>query len=198
MSKLDFLCPDLANPDPERGFEPLARSAMHERLSESGGKFEAQAGWLVLSALSAHSPADPSVADVSHHAKIEVRGPAPQAANDREIVGIGPDRWLVLCSPDVAGSVRASLEEPGRIVIDQTGALAGLKIEGPEARTLMRRLTDLELDRLPAVGAVAKVPATVLRDGAESFRIFVPQQSADYVCEVVLDAAAVLGGGPAE
>lgn len=197
MSGLDFLCPDLAHPDPERGFEPLARSAMQKRLSGGGGMFEAQAGWLVLTAPLAPHSGGPSVADVSHHAKIEVRGHAPEASNDREIVAIGPDRWLVLCAADVAGSVRASLEEPGRIVIDQTAALAGLKIEGTEARTLMRRLTDLDLDRLPAVGAVAKVPATVLRDGPESFRIFVPQQSADYVCEVVLDAAAVLGRGPA-
>ncbi|MEX2553876.1 MAG: hypothetical protein WD627_12860 [Actinomycetota bacterium] len=197
MSELDFLCPDLAQADPERGFEPLARSAMQRRFSESGGKFEAQAGWLVLTAPSTQRSAGPFVGDVSHQAKIEVRGPAPQAANDREIVAIGPDRWLVLCSGEVAGSVRASVEEPGRIVIDQTAALAGLKIEGAEAQTLMRRLTDLDLDGLPAVGAVAKVPAIVLRDGPESFRIFVPQQSSDYVCEVALDAAAVLGRGPA-
>lgn len=198
MSELDFLSPDLAHSDPDRGFEPRARSAMQTQLSRRGGRFEARGGWLVMSSPLAQGTAGPSVIDVSHHAKIEVRGPAPPAAADREVVAIGPDRWMVLCAGEVAGSVRASLEEPGRIVIDQTAALAGLKIEGPEARTLMRRLTDLELDRLPAVGAVAKVPATVLRDGAESFRIFVPQQSADYVCEVVLDAAAVLGGGPAE
>ena len=197
MSELDFLCPDLAHPDPERGFEPLAHSAMKRRLSDAGGMFEAQAGWLVPSTRSAKRPAGPSVSDISQLTKIEVRGAKPRAADNREIVAVGPHRWLVLCEGDIAGAVRASLEEPGQIVVDQTAALAGLRIEGTECQTLMRRLTDLDLDRLPAVGAVAKVPATVLRDGPEAFRIFLPQQSADYVCEVVLDAAAALAGGAA-
>ena len=50
----------------------------------------------------------------------------------------------------------------------------------------MRRLTDLDLDALPAVGKLAEVPAVVLRDG-DRFRIFFPQELGHYVAEVVLD-----------
>jgi hypothetical protein len=64
-----------------------------------------------------------------------------------------------------------------------TGALAGLEVEGEQA---VRRLTDLDLDALPAAGKVAEVPAVVLRDG-ERFRIFFPQEYGHYVAEVVLD-----------
>jgi hypothetical protein len=65
-----------------------------------------------------------------------------------------------------------------------TGALAGLELEGDRA---MRRLTDLDLDALPAVGKVADVPALLLRDGSR-YRLFFPQEYAHFVGEVVLDA----------
>ncbi|HEY3183656.1 MAG TPA: hypothetical protein VGJ77_12525, partial [Gaiellaceae bacterium] len=71
----------------------------------------------------------------------------------------------------------------GATAIDMTAALAGLELDGERA---LRRLTDLDLDALPAVGKVAEVPAVALRDG-ERFRIFFPQELADYVAEVVLD-----------
>jgi hypothetical protein len=63
------------------------------------------------------------------------------------------------------------------------GARAGVLRVGARA---MRRLTDLDLDALPAAGKVAEVPALVLRDGSR-FRIFFPQEFAHYVGEVVLD-----------
>jgi len=71
---------------------------------------------------------------------------------------------------------------------DLDKGLAGLQVTGER---LLRRLTDLNLDALPATGTVAHVRATVLRDGDE-FRIFFPQEYADHVAEVVLDAAAGL------
>ena len=66
--------------------------------------------------------------------------------------------------------------------------LAGLQVTG---ELLLRRLTDLDLDGLPATGMIAHVRATILRDGDE-FRIFFPQEYADHVAEVVLDAVAGL------
>jgi hypothetical protein len=66
-----------------------------------------------------------------------------------------------------------------------TAALAGVRVEG---ETLMGRLTDLDLDELPAVGPVAHVQAYVLRDG-DVFRLFFPQEYGHYVGEVVVDAA---------
>ena len=116
-----------------------------------------------------------AVRDLSQLGKIEVR-----ADVDAEVVRITPRRALVLCPYEQCAELRARL--PGT-VIDMTGALAGLELEGERA---MRRLTDLDLEALPAAGKVAEVSALVLRD-RERFRIFFPQEFAHYVGEVVLD-----------
>ena len=103
-------------------------------------------------------------------------------------------RALVLCPFERVGAVRAALAHSEEVVLDQTGALAGLRIERPDAETLMRRLTALDLDALPAVGSVAHIQAHVLRDGPTVFRLFFPQEYGDYMGEVVLDAAEGLEG----
>jgi hypothetical protein len=105
-----------------------------------------------------------------------------------EVVPITHRRALVLCDYADASQVRERLHERFDAVFDMTGALAGL---GVRDERLLRRLTDLDLDALPAAGAVAGVPAVVARSG-EGFRIFFPQQYGDSVAEAVLDAAAGL------
>jgi hypothetical protein len=124
-----------------------------------------------------------AVHDLSHLGKIEVRGDVNAIGVPAEVVRITPRRALVLCPFEQCAELRARL--PGT-VIDMTGALAGLELEGERA---MRRLTDLDLEALPAAGKLAEVPALVLRDGSR-FRIFFPQEFAHYVGEVVLDVLA--------
>ncbi|MDX6466770.1 MAG: hypothetical protein QOI27_1810, partial [Gaiellaceae bacterium] len=64
-------------------------------------------------------------------------------------------------------------------------SLAALEIEGD---ALLRRLTELDLEALPATGPVARgVPALIQRLDGERFRLFVPQELGHYVCETVLD-----------
>lgn len=114
-------------------------------------------------------------------AKFEVRGDL-DAIVDGELIRITPRRGLVL------GASEATLRTQVATVIDRTGALAGLRIEMPDAETLMRRLTDLDLGALPAVGAVARVPALVRRAG-EAYEVFWPQEYGEYLAGVVLDTA---------
>ena len=133
------------------------------------------------------APAGPHLAirDLSLElGKIEVRG-ALNGELQGEVVRITPERALVLCNTSEAEAVRARAREQGLLAIDMTGALAGLEVRGEQ---LMRRLTYLDLDALPAVGSVAHVPATVTREG-ETFRIFFPQEYGHYVAEVVVDTA---------
>ncbi len=66
--------------------------------------------------------------------------------------------------------------------------VAGIEIEAPFARTVLARLTDLDLDRLPALGPVAHVRALVTREGDDRYRIWFGQEYADYLAEVVIDA----------
>ena len=51
----------------------------------------------------------------------------------------------------------------------------------------MRRLTDLDLDALPAAGPFADMAAIVLRDEGERFRVYVPQELGHDVVHAVLD-----------
>jgi hypothetical protein len=156
VTSLAFLSPDLARAGD--GFEPRLASPLARALH-----------------------GDARVRDLSLLGKLEVRGDVDALAVDAEVVRITPRRALVICPLERCADVRARLQG---LVVDMTGALAGLELEGEQA---MRRLTDLDLDALPAVGKVAEVPAVVLRDG-DRFRIFFPQELGHHVAEVVLDA----------
>ena len=121
------------------------------------------------------------ILDLSLLEKLELRGPIAAIDVEADVIPITPDRALVVGDDDRGGAVRERL--PGTIV-DVTAALAGIEVEG---ETLLRRLTDLALDRLPAVGKVADVPALVRRDGVR-FQIFFPQEYGDHVVATVRDA----------
>lgn len=119
--------------------------------------------------------------DVSALGKLEVRGGVPAGA-----IQTGRDRALVIVDGDVR-EARDRLRDQGYRVYDLTAALAGLVVEGER---LMRRLTELDLDALPAVGAVARgTPAVIERLDGDRFRLFFPQELARYVADVVNDVA---------
>ena len=119
--------------------------------------------------------------DVSSLGKLEVRGGVPAGA-----IRTGHDRALVVVDGDVR-ETRDRLLEQGYRVYDATAALAALEVTGER---LMRRLTELDLDDLPTVGAIARgTPAVIERLDGERFRLFVPQELARYVGEVVDDLA---------
>jgi hypothetical protein len=167
VTSLEFLSPDLATPDvasAQRAWRsPLERALQH---------------------------APPEVVDVSVTGKLEIRGDVSTLKTRAlDIVPITPERALVLCDFTRTAEVRAKLAERF-LVIDMSAAIAGLQVRG---ETLMRRLTDLDLGSLPAVGAVAHVQAYVLRDEGNVFRLFFPQEYGHYVAEVVVDAAQGLG-----
>ncbi len=162
MTELEFLSPDRARP--EDGFDPLFRSPLERALQD----------------------ASPGVRDLSRSGKLELRGVLDGAdfPLEAEVVRLTAHRALVLCRAEELASLRTELRERFPSVVDLTGALAGVQVRGEQ---LLRRLTDLNLAALPAAGQVARVPATVLRDG-EEFRIFFPQEYGTYVAEVILDA----------
>jgi hypothetical protein len=126
------------------------------------------------------------ISDISRTGKIELRGDLEELdAGPYEIVWITPRRALVLCDYDKTAELHERLRERF-LAIDMTGALAGLEVRGEQ---LLRRLTDLDLETLPAVGPVAHVQAIVLRDDEETFRLFFPQEYGHYLAEVVTDLA---------
>jgi hypothetical protein len=125
-------------------------------------------------------------------AKFEVRGDLDGI--DDDLIRITPHRGLVLAPYEDGAVVEERLRERVETVIDVTGALAALRVETREAATLLRRLTDLDLDSLPAVGAVARIPALV-RGGGDAFELFWPQEYGHYLAQVVIDTADGLAKG---
>jgi hypothetical protein len=127
--------------------------------------------------------APPEIADLSLTGKIEIRGNLPSSVNGAQLVQITATRGLVLC--DFTKTVQL-LERLSKdyLAIDVSANLAGMSVRG---ETLMRRITDLDLDALPAAGAVAHIQAIVTRDG-DSFALWFGQEYSDYLAEVVIDA----------
>jgi sarcosine oxidase gamma subunit len=129
--------------------------------------------------------APPGIGDISRTGKLEVRGDVATIA-EGEVVRLTPTRALVLCPWELTTALRARLRNEGFHVVDVTAGYAGLRVQG---EALLRRLTDIDLNELPAVGAVAHIRGIVLQDDEETFRLFFPQEYSDYLAEVVLDAA---------
>jgi hypothetical protein len=127
-----------------------------------------------------------ALTDVSHLGKLEVRGDV----SGLDAIPLGPGRALVVLEGD-ALMERDRLVDQGFRVYDMTAALAAFEVEGED---LMRRLTELDLDALPAIGAIARgTTALIERRGGERFRLFVPQELGQFVAEVVTDMARGLG-----
>jgi hypothetical protein len=128
--------------------------------------------------------APPEISDLSLTAKIEVRGDLDAFGLEGiELVRITPTRGLVLCDFTKTVDILETLQGDF-LAIDVSGTLAGLQVQG---EALMRRITDIDLDDLPAAGAVSHIQALVLRDG-DTFRLFFGQEYSDYLAEVVIDA----------
>lgn len=129
-----------------------------------------------------HVPAG-AFTDVSALGKLEVRGDVSRLEN---AIRLAPDRALLVIEGDVRPT-RDRLAAQGYRVYDQTAALAALEVEGED---LMRRLTELDLDALPAIGSIARgTTALIERRGEGRYRLFVPQELGQFVAEVVDDMA---------
>jgi len=104
-----------------------------------------------------------------------------------------PLRRALARAPEGIRDVTALVDESQVARLAPAAAVAGIELEGPETRRLLRRLTDLDLDALPAIGAVAQVRTLVAQQAEDSFRLWFPQEYADYVAGVVLDTAEGVG-----
>ena len=135
------------------------------------------------------------VADLSLRGVVEARGDVEsvEPAEGEELVRLSPRRVLLLTDGDAVMAVER-LRAQGALAYDMTAGYAGFAVQGEQ---LMRRLTDLDLDRLPAAGPFARVPAIVIRGGGERFRVYVAQELGHDVVGAVLDAIDGLDGAQA-
>jgi hypothetical protein len=152
----------------------------------SPGRASAEAVWRSPRALGG---APPEISDLSLTGKIEIRGDLPRSVKGGELVRVTPTRGLILCDFTKTVELLEKLSED-YVAIDVSATLAGLSVRG---EAVMRRITDLDLDGLPAAGAVSHVQAIVTRDG-DSFALWFGQEYSDYLAEVVIDAWKGLRG----
>jgi glycine cleavage system aminomethyltransferase T len=196
VSSLAFLSVDAAlDPgDIHADFHPIAKSAFERAQRDLGATFEERDGWLIPVSIPGEEDhlGVVGVADVSHLTKLEVR-PAGEPIEGDGIVwyAISPRRALVMCAPARGASVRERLGE--RFSLDVTGAYSVIAIAGPEADTVLHRMTHIH--HFPSGGEIAHVQGHVLRRG-DGYWVICPQELGHYVWEVAVDRASALGGGP--
>ena len=134
---------------------------------------------------------DPArVRDLSLDGVVEIRGDLElvEPAAGEELVQLSPRRGFLFVNEDPA-DVAERLRAAGVLAYDATGALAGMAIASEQ---VMRRLTDLDLDKVPSAGPFAHVTAIVRRNGDGWFEVYVQQELGHYVAEAVVDALAGL------
>jgi hypothetical protein len=137
--------------------------------------------------------ADPDVVrDLSLEAIVEIRGTldAVVPASGEELLRLSPRRGFLFTAADPAEVVER-VRAAGALAYDATAAYAGIAIANEQ---VLRRLTDLDLERIPTAGPFAHVTALFRRDADGWFRVYVHQELGHYVAEAVLDAIAGLEG----
>ncbi len=197
MSALDFLSVGAATEG------AVAISAIGRSQRDLGARFETRDGWEVPVSIPGEKEhlAAVGVADLSHLTKLEIRpaDPTPDLVTDRHKVvwyRLSPRRALLLCDPEAAASVREQVGD--RFSLDVTGAYSIIALAGPEAATVLRRMTHLH--HFPTGGEIAHVQGHVLEQSTgrwgPGYWIICAQEYGQYVWEVAVDRASALGGGP--
>ena len=200
MSGLGFLSVDAARDG------AVARSAIDRAQRDLGATFEERGGWHVAVSIPGEENHEAvGIADVSHLTKLELRpagepvvvpggDPGTRLKPDTRTLAwyeISPRRALVLCAPALGDAVRAA--SSGRFSLDVSGAYSVIAIAGPEAGTVLRRMTHLH--DFPCGGEIAHAQGHVLeREGG--YWVLCAQELGHYVWEVAVDRASALGGGP--
>jgi hypothetical protein len=139
--------------------------------------------------------ADPGhVRDLSLEGIVEIRGDVGvvSPAVGEELVRLSPRRAFLFVEGDAADAVDR-IRAAGVRAYDMTGAYAGVAIADER---VLRRLTDLDLGRIPTAGPFAHVSA-LFRRGADGWiHVHVHQELGHYVAEAVLDALVGVGSDP--
>ena len=177
----------------------VAVSAIARAQRDLGARFEKRDGWDVPVAIPGEQEhlAAVGIADLSHLTKLELR-PAGEPIQADGVVwyAISPRRALVLCAPALAATVREQVDD--RFTLDVTGAYSIIALAGPEAATVLRRMTHMH--HFPAGGEIAHVQGHVLERATgrwgSAYWILCAQEYGQYVWEVAVDRASALGGGP--
>jgi hypothetical protein len=93
-------------------------------------------------------------------------------------------------APPGIRDVTAEIEPAAVAGLGPAAGVAGIELTGQHAAQLLRRLTALNAEALPAIQPVAGVRTLVVAHGPDRLRMWFPQEYADHMAACVLDAAA--------
>jgi len=169
------------------------------------------------------SPLAPRADDLARLGVVELRfvaqvtlraGPAdvpfaPPVANtvgrwgDRDVLGLGPDEWLVVGKPGTAVEIVSDLHDAltgtHHSAVDTSANRAVLELSGPDRRSLLEQGCGLDLhprswrSGMCAQTLLAKTQVVLQQVDAERTRIFVRPSFAEHLIDWMLRV-----GGPAD
>jgi glycine cleavage system aminomethyltransferase T len=176
-----------------------ARSPMERMAKAAGARFEVRDGWNVAVGYEAARSDAVSWADVSHLRKFELQGAGVPGEFARALRD--GDRWV--CRLTDTRTLLIGGEGTPEDAIDVTCNYAALRISGPQARETIARFCALDLRPQSAPphsfrpGSIARQPGMILVEAEDRFLLLFGWAVAEYMWEVVADAARPLGGAPA-
>ena len=206
-------------------FKPVKQSPVHHRLKAAGGAFVEVAGW--LGAAHFGDPAREveavqqrvGLCDLSTRSKWRLEGlwlvpylsgllggqiPPPGRVvryEDSLVCRLSPDEAMFLFDSEKSALIdvvrQRDASESCLHWMDRTSGLAWFLLSGPQARSVLRKLTSLDLrDKVLAnlgcaVGPMAAVSVLLLRRDFRdlpAFHILVSREYADYLWDVLVEA----------
>jgi heterotetrameric sarcosine oxidase gamma subunit len=194
----------------------VLRTPMERNHSAAGAEFEDRDGWRVADYPS-NGDAPAWAADISHHGKIDVRG--PHAEIDRLSAGLelgnashvdgvwtlrlSPSHAVVLCPFSRVEQLRARIASEAEAICatDMTCGWAGVMLGGERVRDVFMRSSSLDVrpHRFPAgacmAGSVMRCGSIILNDDGR-FWVLCGWEFGEYMWESLLDAGAMLGITP--
>ena len=215
-------------------WSPVALSAMQPRHLSLGATLVETDGWRMPARYSTveeeteRLKTTGGICDISSKGKLTLHGevdsqvskalsqPGPQAtgmvremshaSGDIVVARLAADEALLLTaarSEDLAGLLEDG--EACSHTVDMTSVLAGLAIAGPNARTVLAALTELDTSDMAfpdlscAQGMIAEVRATLLRadrGGVPGYELYFGRDYGEYMWDAVLEAGEPAGLAP--
>lgn len=116
---------------------------------------------------------------------------------DRQMLWLGPDEWLVVTTEDAAaltGRLDAALGEDKGLALDVSANRTVIELTGPQARSVLEKGCPVDLhprafgpDRAVST-TLARVPVLLWQTGYDRYRLLPRSSFSDYVARWLLDA----------
>jgi len=192
----------------------IRQTALFYRHEQSGASLVDHCGWRVPAYFTfaqqeaARFTTSVGLSDVSWMVKLDLKGyglKTPPRLEDARQWCLGREHYLTTCHPDAEQAVLAQLREvpaqqdlmlpPPVYVTDVTSVYAQFLLAGPQSRSVLRKLTSLNVTALENLGCgqagVAHVPGIVLRDDLgdlPAYHVLVSREYGESVWEAILHA----------